>query len=284
MGTMTIPVDIDNPGQVFACLGLIEAADVLCGGAEGGFTWDSPHDLHARFTVAAAHARPVEDVVDFLAHATPTPAAPEGWSPSKPKGVGELVRTRHSPGKASDLSLMALPVVLGGCVGRYIMLGHWADGSSRDEFKLYAGNRSAAQIAGSMIDAIRQLWQTRRSDLLKDPFGTTVPMRGSFNFDARCVWEAIDLGYSPNDHRQMVLASPVVELLAAWGLEHARPKRVKQRVYSYGVWSVRLPAMLARPALGGTLRTVPVRRFQVRLGLSGKNKVIGYAEEETNNE
>lgn len=33
MGQAIIPVDLRNPGQVFACLGFLEAADVLCGPA-----------------------------------------------------------------------------------------------------------------------------------------------------------------------------------------------------------------------------------------------------------
>ena len=37
MAESTIPVDLLNPGQVFACLGLLEAADLLLGGAVGGF-------------------------------------------------------------------------------------------------------------------------------------------------------------------------------------------------------------------------------------------------------
>ena len=48
-------------------------------------------------------------------------------------------------------------------------------------------------------------------------------MGGSFNFDPRGAWTAIDAGYSPNEHKHAVEASPVVEFLAAWGLEHARP-------------------------------------------------------------
>jgi CRISPR-associated protein Csb3 len=36
MAQSSIPVDIFNPGQVFACLGFLEAAEVLLGDAEGG--------------------------------------------------------------------------------------------------------------------------------------------------------------------------------------------------------------------------------------------------------
>ena len=39
MADASIPVDLLNPGQVFACLGFLEAAHVLYGDVEGGFDW-----------------------------------------------------------------------------------------------------------------------------------------------------------------------------------------------------------------------------------------------------
>ena len=41
MADATIPVDLFNPGQVFACLGIVEAADILLGDAAGVFSWDA---------------------------------------------------------------------------------------------------------------------------------------------------------------------------------------------------------------------------------------------------
>ena len=37
MAVTDIPVDLLNPGQVFACLGFLEAADTLLGDAQGRF-------------------------------------------------------------------------------------------------------------------------------------------------------------------------------------------------------------------------------------------------------
>lgn len=37
MTEASIPVDLLNPGQVFACIGFLEAADVLLGEAMGVF-------------------------------------------------------------------------------------------------------------------------------------------------------------------------------------------------------------------------------------------------------
>ena len=39
MAEASVPVDLTNPGQVFACLGFVEAADILLGEARGGFVW-----------------------------------------------------------------------------------------------------------------------------------------------------------------------------------------------------------------------------------------------------
>jgi CRISPR-associated protein Csb3 len=49
MTTASIPVDLINPGQVFACLGFLEIADELLGNAEGGFNWsDVPFRVESK--------------------------------------------------------------------------------------------------------------------------------------------------------------------------------------------------------------------------------------------
>jgi CRISPR-associated protein Csx14 len=195
---------------------------------------------------------------------------------------------------------MSLPIKLGGGNRPVVDLGHWADGSSRESFKLYAGNRSADRIARAMLKGVRkkatrkqkaigqlgdlktkglaQLWEEDRSALIEAPFDVLTPMGGSFNFDPRGAWTAIDAGYSPNEHRHAIQASPVVEFLAAWGLEHARPVKFGERQVRYATWGVSLPPMLARAALAGGLTTIPSRRFHFEL--SGKNKVVTFAQEE----
>src|SRR6266568_4243039 len=44
MAEARIPIDLFNPGQVFACLGFLEAADTLLGDARGGFDWSNESD------------------------------------------------------------------------------------------------------------------------------------------------------------------------------------------------------------------------------------------------
>ncbi len=296
MAEAAVPVDLFNPGQVFACLGLLEAADVLLGDAEGGFDWSDEADV--RFVLRAAGERnPVEAVLAFLAQAEVVAVAPGDWEPKKkpnpekkPKAfekyqrfLGTLHRTDHAfPEPAPDTE-SALPIFLRSKNGWWMAIEHWADGSSRETFKLYSGNRSAAMIAENLISLIRPLWQTQREALLTQPFHILCPMGGSFNFDPRGAWNSIDTGYSLNEHRHSMMSSPVVELLAACGLQHARPwsgsKRTGEdaRNVRYATWGMLLPPILARAAFGTTFTIQSCRLWRFRLSSSGKNKIVTFA-------
>lgn len=313
MAEASIPVDLFNPGQVFACLGFLEAADALLGDAEGGFEWDEVGGV-AFSLQTSGEENPFEAVLEFIAHAKPAPWAPLGYVDPK-EGTGdddagdddaqddaatrlELMQT--FPAKEGDR--MALPIRFGGGNEPSVELSHWADGSSRNSFKLYAGNRSADKIARAMLQGVRkkpsrrqaasgaagdlrtkgvaQLWEEERAQLIAKPFDVLTPMGGSFNFDPRGAWTAIDAGYSPNEHKHAIEASPVVEVLAAWGLEHARPVEIGVRQVRYAVWRGRVAPMLARAALVGVIPSVPSRTFRFNLDLSGKNKVVTFAQEE----
>jgi CRISPR-associated protein Csb3 len=311
MAEASIPVDLFNPGQVFASLGFLEAADVLLGDAEGGFDWSD--EAHVRFLLrAAGDENPFAVVLKFLGEAEVRRYAPDGYIEPPPNKNGavegddernsapsrDLIFSDSFPSREADR--MALPVRLESSERLDIDLGHWTDGSRRNEFKLYAGNRSAHDIARAMLhgtrkkpskkqnmgavrtDGIAALWQQRHDDLTANPFNVLTLMRGSFNFDPRGAWTALDAGYSPNEHKHGIAASPVVEILAVWGLEHARPNEYETRYVRYGAWSGHLPPILARPALSGTSVAVHVRTFRFVLDLSGKNKVVTIAQEEVN--
>ena len=307
MAESSIPVDLFNPGQVFACLGFLEAADALRGDAEGGFDWSD--DAEVRFCLRAdGDENPFETVLEFLARIEAKALAPEGWrpkkEPTKPKAKEkleeELCRQEQSEvfPSASPETSSAMPIQIANSK-KPIVLGHWADGSSRNEFKLYAGNRSALDIASAMLSGtfdkpkkgqnigalktrgIAQLWGEGKDDLIERPFEVTTSMGGSFNFDPRGAWTTIDAGYSPNQQKHQVAASPVVEILAAWGLENARPDEFETRKVRYAAWGHALPPMLARAALVGSISGVPMERFRFELDMSGKNKVITFAEQET---
>ena len=304
MTEASIPVDLFNPGQVFACLGFLEAADVLLGDAVGGFDWSD--EAHVRFRLrAAGDANPFAVVLRLLASGNVMELEPKGW----PGGSGpEAESTDCFPSSLEDhrdekkkWTRTKFPIRLRigtpDQPGLQVDLLNWADGSTRPSFKLYSGNRSACGIARDMLRGkrgnstkkkpetlgIETLWRQQSDALTARPFDVLTLMGGSFNFDPRGAWTALDAGYSPNQHKEHgIAASPVVEILAAWGLEHARPDEYETRRVRYGAWSGLVPPILARPAIAAARVAIPVRRFRFVLDLSGKNKVVTFAQEETN--
>ena len=98
MSAPSIPVDLLNPGQVFACLGFLEAADVLLGDAEGGFDWSDEGNVS--FTLRAEGERnPFETILEFLADTEPRRWGPIGYidpPPKKGRGDDEDDKSRGS--------------------------------------------------------------------------------------------------------------------------------------------------------------------------------------------
>lgn len=311
MAEHAIPVDFYNPGQVFACMGFLEAADVLLGAACGGFDWSDPENVIFKLK-AEGDVNPVAAVLEFLAEAEPSRWLPKGYVEDTAKKANDDDEADEGAESKIDVRIedssaafpaakgdrMSLPIRFGGGNRPIVELGHWADGSGRNSFKLYAGNRSAEGIAHAMLlgvrekpkkkqtigdirsKGVRQLWEEHKDDLIARPFDVLTPMGGSFNFDPRGAWTAIDAGYSLNDQGHQVESSPIVEFLAAWGLEHARPDEFGTRKARYAAWGIQLAPMLARAALCGNISTVPCQRFVFRLDMSGKNKVVTFAERE----
>ncbi|WP_445397846.1 type I-G CRISPR-associated protein Cas8g2 [Zobellella sp. An-6] len=317
MAESTIPVDLFNPGQVFACLGFMELADVLLGDAMAGFNWRNK--AKAEFHLSATEVEnPFEVVLDFLASATVERITPVGYVELPKKKAGAEDGDDDEDDDESELDVAAgafsetfpakegdttsLPVRLLVADRAAIEVSHWADGSARDTFKLYAGNRSAEKITKAMVNGVRkkptkkqtigdlkyqgikQLWAEKKDDLVANPFDVLTPLGGSFNFDPRGAWTALDAGYSPNTQKHGVAASPLVHLLAACGLEHTRPVEFGVRQVRYCVWSGLLPVSLARVAFQGHVPSLLTKHFRFELALSGKNKIVTFAQQENNHE
>ncbi len=291
MNQFSISVNLFNPGQVFACLGFLEAAEVLVGHVQGGFIWNQGTKAKFYLNVESDN-NPFKIILEFLVRAKLKRWAPIGYSYKSSNKASE-----SKEDKKNDLELrkfspfyfdhkvkskeMILPIYFIGEDNTCIDLSHWADESSRYNFKLYAGNRSAYKIARDMIESIKDLWKENQTNLIKDPFMTT-HMGGNFNFDSRGNWTSINVGYSLNDQKHQIVSSPVVELLGALGLENARPSKdeCEDRKIHYAVWKIPLFPILARAALCGTIPNIPMQKFYFKLEKSGKNKIVTFAQKE----
>lgn len=286
MAEASIPVDLFNPGQVFACLGFVEAADILLGEAEGFFDWSDPADV--RFHIRArGNESPVTHVLAFLDKAEARAVAPEGspnieaWTSSwgaPPRPAG-----REQGYPFPDPSSPATLVCELTAENKSLSIVHWGDELrriGRDNVKFWAGMGGYAGAALAR-DALSLLGGGAAKHA-SDPFAFVVSQSSSFRLDWRGDYIPLDAGFSLNKHSHIsTVGCPLVELLGAVGLTHARPSRPEERnklAYVYGAvgrgpsddpaaW---LPPSLLRAALGLAALPFSSRRFRMLLGWPGK--------------
>lgn len=282
MAEAAIPVDLFNPGQVFACIGLAESADVLLGNAEAVFDWSDPGQPVFRVR-AQGEESPLARVLAFLNKAEARAVAPQGsatidgWNASW--GAQPEQRDRSLGYPFPDPSSPATLECRLSDGEHSIVLDHWGDATERDNVKFWAGagGYPGAALARDALALVRGCAAAAAGD----PFSLGVPQSSSFRLDWRRDYIPIHAGFSINAHNDVdTLGFPLVELLAVIGLGHARPKRPDRRdklVYAYAVMgrerradTTWLPIALLRAALGAAAFPFPMRRFRMLLGWPGQ--------------
>lgn len=232
---ITVNLDITNPGQFFACCGLLELADRLWPGGEGWFSDDDQ-----QFLMAVQGS--LSDLVSSLATAKMTPVIPEDPYSS--------------------------PFTIGAPFRDYLIDWWKSDTTGARDLKVWAGTMESVGIALAMQSAIKAP-KFHGSDLFN--IGMVVLTDGDkdkkepYYFDSRRApnSHSRDIGFSPNDIKMKTIAHPAVELLCIIGLQGARPRPTATlRVYDYFTWHHPLMANLLMPASTGALqprRTTPYR-------------------------
>ena len=270
MAESSIPVDLYNPGQVFACLGILEAADILLGEATAAFDWSNGQET--RFCVATANEQPpVERVMRFLEEARVVARVPalspnvERWKASWGTAP-EVDRPGHSFPFPDPDSPATLPVLLRDDDGNEIALDYWGDATRRDNVKFWAG--AAGYPGAAIMRGALGLVRGKTRQHATDPFALSNPQTSSFRFDWRRDYIPVQDGFSPNRHGKNIqmIGFPLVEILAAIGATNARPRRAAKLEYRYGVLGVGdgplLDPMFHRAALGADTSPVPGRPFR----------------------
>ena len=276
MAESSVPVDLLNPGQVFACLGIVEAADILLGGAAGAFDW---RDAQPRFFVSARGGEPpVERVLRFIEDAEISTRAPAGWDHldkwNKRWGQAPTVDQLGDPfPMAAPDSPATLPVVLRDGTAEIVM-DYWGYTAKPDNVKFWAG--SGGYPGAALFRDARELVRGKTTQHVGDPFALPSAQTSSFRFDWRRDYIPLDVGFSPNVHQRISMTGfPIVEMLAAIGVSNARPKRLGKLEYRYSVLGGRRPLepLFLRAALGATISPlpgVPTRHFVMRLDWPGR--------------
>jgi CRISPR-associated protein Csb3 len=264
--SIRINVDPTNPGQFFACCGLLELADRVWPGTEGWFAQDD-----REFTIAGGGR-----LRELLAVAKATTFA---GADDEDEGEDESADDDDDAATLEPLHIDS-PVQL--------RLDWWADKS----IKTWAGSMNVRLIAIAMCNSIdvNRIDPFNQSQIVFDPLKPSPPgsklkkdklkKREPFYFDAQRGPNAHsrDVGFSPNDLQMKTTASPAVEFLCLIGLQRCRPAPTsRQRIHDYFTWKEPLDVSLLPAAVSGLMPFIRSRgyRFENRFR-SGQKKLKAY--------
>ena len=234
--SIQVAVDPTNPGQFFACCGLLELADRLWPGAEGWFA-----DGEREFCISCQGT--LEDLVNSIASAELTILDPEDTT-SSPFTIGNPFRL--------------------------LSIEWWeTDQTGAKDLKVWAGTMESHGIAYAMQQALKngQFCEPNLFDVgmvVRDPDAPS-KKKEPYYYDARRAPNAHsrDVGFAPNDLGVTTVAYPAVELLCIIGIQVARPAFTsKKRIYDYFTWPLPIPTNLILAASTGNLGLVGAKGYR----------------------
>lgn len=276
-----VPVDLFNPGQTFACLGMLETATILMGNATGTFDWSNPTKTFFRISTTADHS-PLERILRFLRESSVIPLATfasknlDNWKEKHWGRTPEIVQSFLPYPSPDPDSPATLPALLRDKDGNEVILNYWADATKRDNVKFWAG--AGGKPGASILSDALRIIQRSELEVKANPFSFGDEWSNSFRFDWRRDYIPEQIGFSINRHKHIsTYGYPFVEILAAIGVTYARPKRKKKLLYNYGVLGSKDSRMIDpifhRLALGSNKSPIagwPFRRFVIHLGWPSK--------------
>jgi len=227
---ISVNADLFNPGQFFACCGLLELADRLWDGAEGWFGFEEFffRPLHKTASTGGS----LRDLLAAIA-------------------VVPLKQINSEDDFASPIEVL-------GPFG--LRLDWWNEEDAGKRLKVWAGSMRGFRIATAM-QSVMQWEELQTRNLLnvakvvydpRDPDNKVEP----FYFDARrgSTARPIDIGFSPDALQMTSVAYPAVEFLCLIGLQRFRPRAPgTPRVFEYFAWSAPLATCVAALAACGVL-------------------------------
>lgn len=207
-----VPVDLTNPGEFFACCGLLELADRLWPGAEGWFERPS-------FRIFTQDRS--KTLVELLTETRDLRF-----------DVGDDSDAGNEDEDEKNSGLPLEPIRLQWKAGRFaIHLDWWSDKS----IKPWAGSMKERVILRAMLDAIdpqnKKPFDDLRRVQYQSPKLTKAGKRKApskkepFYFDPRRGNKShpLDCGFSPDTHKMEAECCPALEALCFIGLQRARP-------------------------------------------------------------
>jgi CRISPR-associated protein Csb3 len=251
--TIKVAVDLSNPGQFFACCGLLELAHRLSPGAEGWFTDRS-------FGVVADGDAQLVSILNYLRSA----------------------EIRSDDAAADD---SACPVRIGKPFD--LRVDWWLDEFGVGaKLKTWSGRQKGLEMAQASKEAFSLM--DPGSDFLNFSQVITIQKPGKRNvsrepvepfcFDPRRGSNALRDGFSADALEMEVAAYPAVEFLAMVGLQRCRPQEVPNRrhTFVYSTWPFGLSPPVAGAAACRAIDLGGGNAFQFDLGYRDAAKRYKY--------
>lgn len=263
--SITVAVDPTNPGQFFACCGLLELADRLWPGAEGWFEKDG-REFKIAFTDAKGTLRELLAILIL-----DSPAAVERLE------NGLDVPTIVAPLAFSFDGGSTTGMILDGWT-RIAVLRGVAQVIGNSPWNFWSGQQTSMRIwSGLRSELAAQL--ARMSDVqLVSLFDQRLFQKGRFGFDPGPAWNALDVGFSLNEHNIEVQSSPATEMLAAAGLQRFRPVMNDDRDgFDYFTWHSPYSPAVAAAAMAGAIRDSHTIRLRASVTSRGQYAALGFA-------
>lgn len=242
--------DTANPGQFFACCGVLEAAAHRFGGSQGWFSQDG-----RTFCIRSERLLDASQFHSLFADLC-TCTINNTMEPDELCRRDELMsmsqRQIEDSGRkeekgALDSRWREAPVVFGPPFD-FTIDWHQDDRGRGSIFKTWAGQQSIIELARGMQAAARATLvdsTTLERALMSGFRGDGLP----FNFDSDLGAQAapVDVGFSFDPLPAMPLGiRPMIELCAFIGLQRFRPLRIaRENRYQYALWHVPLRPSVA---------------------------------------
>lgn len=256
-----INVDPTNPGQFFACCGLLELADRLWPGAEGWFDG-------GEFCVACGGD--LQTILSILVMDPPT-----------------IIERLECNGLEVKPIIAPLAFSFDGGSTTAIILDAWTRIQSvkgvpqviaNTPWNFWSGQQTSSVIwSGLRAELVDQMRHFSQADF-ETLFSKRLFQKGRFGFDPGPAWNALDVGFSPNEQGMEVESSPAVEMLAAVGLQRFRPILNKERdAFDYFTWHTPLPPPVAAAAMCGAIRDARAVCYRASVVSRGQYGALGFS-------
>lgn len=264
-----IPVDLTNPGQFFACCGLLELADRLWRGAEGWFGANE-------FLLSTGEEN---GSVSTLCEEVISCAFSPLLSVEELELLNQLNRKRAELKKASKSlpktdearrkSLNSKRIGYGFRLGSpfELRIDWWLiEGCDADHLKTWAGQQAVAGITEAMkgtlvVAADGEIFDVERVIVREDGGKPVAPL----SFDAGRVGTAQDTGYSPDKVGQAIACCVWTEFLTLIALQRFGLTPDENHSFTYHIWREPLEVSVAAVAARGAFPNMVAAEGTFRL-------------------